>query len=135
MTSLPMLHGGRRMAVRDLLVSAEGQPFYTLRWEMPRIHDQVLDCVFYLYRSVQEARDSEHAGGTGFLVAVPDSLNAQAPHHIYAVTAWHVIWKGAPVIRLNIQAGTHALPLTRDHWTRHDDDDEIAVSYLGRGGA
>jgi hypothetical protein len=114
--------------------SEGGHPFYVLRWEMPRIKDTILDCVFYLYRSVQEAKDSEHAGGTGFLVGVPDSLDPKSDH-VYGVTNRHVIRRGATVIRLNTEAGeTDTLNLTKDHWAFHPDGDDIAATYLGRSG-
>ena len=42
-------------------------------WEkpMPRIPLEVLDCSFYVYRSVIDANEGKQTGGCGFLVQVP----------------------------------------------------------------
>jgi len=66
---------------------------------MPRIPDNHLDCVFYLYPSEEDARAGRNAGGTGFLA----SVNTVRPPRFFtfAVANWHVARQaGASVIRL-----------------------------------
>jgi hypothetical protein len=44
--------------------SPSGQPFHVWAKPVPRIADWLLDCVVYLYPSVQDADAGEAAGGT-----------------------------------------------------------------------
>ena len=85
--------------------SAKGYPYWLLEDRfVPRIPDQYLDCVIYLYHSVEDAqRGAIHKnGGSGFLVGIPA---AQGPGwHLYAVSNRHVV-ETSPVIRLNTKAG------------------------------
>jgi hypothetical protein len=85
--------------------SVKGQPFVVLEDQVvPRIHDNSLDCVIYLYHSRTDAeRGSVHpSGGSGFLVAVPA---ARFPgFHSYAVSNRHVV-ETSPVVRVNTMAG------------------------------
>ena len=73
---------------------------------MPRIGDQILDIVVYLYHSVDEAKAGEKIDGSGFLVGVP-SETIEETSTIYAVTNSHVVKKAgkSPVIRLNTRDG------------------------------
>lgn len=101
---------------------------------MPRINDQVLDSVFYLYPSVDEAERGEKVGGAGFFVYVPSDVH---PNYgfVYAVTNKHVIENPqapSPVIRLNTSEDTHdTIPLTVQHWIPHQDGDDLSVAQLG----
>jgi hypothetical protein len=54
---------------------------------MPRLSDQILDCVVYINRSRQAARRGEDAGGSAFLVEV---MGEKRPF-FYVVTDYHVI--------------------------------------------
>src|SRR5208282_5376171 len=64
-------------------------------WErvgVPKLLQGILDCVFFLYRSRDEAKEGRNPMGTGFFAskrsaAVPAATIAP---HIYAVTNWHV---------------------------------------------
>src|SRR5665213_1617103 len=82
-----------------------GTPYIrTTRCGMPRIPDEVLESVFYLYESREEAERGSSFGGSGFFVSVqsdiPDILFS------YAVTNWHVVVQGgASVIRVNCIGG------------------------------
>jgi hypothetical protein len=60
---------------------------------VPRIPDQLLDSVIYLYRCRQDAESGERTGGTGFLVSEPATVPG-APATLYAVTNSHVIREG-----------------------------------------
>jgi hypothetical protein len=124
---------GRYTGVPEVVcLIPQGDPVTVWRWEMPRIDDQLLDCVIYLYPSVASAQRGETAGGTGFLVGVPSEQHKEIVY-IYAVTNSHVIREGqSPVIRFNAMRGDHAvLPLPEANWVHHPDGDDIAVSHLG----
>jgi hypothetical protein len=62
---------------------------------MPRIRDEILDCVIYLYRSVHEAEEGINIGGSGFLVGVACESLGPNDAHVYAITNKHVIDDGA----------------------------------------
>jgi hypothetical protein len=101
---------------------------------MTRTRDDFVDCVVYLYESVEDAQNDSPHGGTGFLVAVePDwpPPTSHADMHIYAVTAKHVIDGGATVVRLNTRAGaTDVLPLKAGDWKPHPAGHDLAVAAL-----
>lgn len=97
---------------------------------MPRIDDELLDCVIYLYRSVSDAQTGARAGGSGFVAGIP-----YADHdllHGYAVTNSHTIERfGADstvVIRLNRNdGGVDTITTLASEWVPHADGDDLAV--------
>lgn len=99
---------------------------------MPRISDEILECVFYLYPSAEDAERGAEAGGAGCFVSVPSEQHVNV-NHLYAVSNWHVIEDGgSPVIRLNTAAGRKvAYPLAVNHWIPHPQGDDLAVAPLG----
>jgi hypothetical protein len=100
---------------------------------MPRVPDQLLTNVFYLYESRAAANAGRKAGGTGFLVGVK-SIWGPLDHHIYAVSNQHVI-TSSPVIRLNTISGqTKNILLDPTDWEPHPNGDDIAVVPLERRG-
>jgi hypothetical protein len=114
---------------------------------MPRVDDRILDCVVYLYPNIQAARDGERAGGSGFIVGIPFSIDTPKfywdsfPYsemdserwrwHFYAVTNAHVIRGNSPVIRVNTQDGNHdIIPAESSAWTCHSNGDDVAAYSL-----
>ncbi len=96
---------------------------------MPAIRDQVLDCSFYLYPSLEDAKNGERSGGCGFFVGVPLQRHPEC-NYIYAVTAGHVIHDGATAIRLNKKDGNpDFLPTRPNDWVSTALDD-VAVSLI-----
>jgi hypothetical protein len=92
-----------------------------------RIHDEMLDCVIYLYKSERDANTGSNYGGSGVLVAVASESDA-LPWHVYAVTNAHVIRDGFPVIRLNNKAGSHeTIPLRKGDWTPHREGHDVSI--------
>ena len=73
---------------------------------MPRIPDNFRDIVFYLYKSKEDARKGESAGGCGFFVSVASEQHGQAGwgYH-YAVTCLHNLAEGCFTIRVNTADG------------------------------
>lgn len=110
-------------------------------WEkiMPRIHDELLDCAVYLYESEQDAIAGAGFGGSGFLVGVPVGWDQDGwtesrslrTHHIYAVTAAHLIENGFPVIRLNTKQGaTKVIDCSSASWIVHPEGDDVAITPI-----
>ena len=106
-------------------------------WEpglMPRIHDEVLDSVFYVYGSRAEAEAGAAAGGTGFLVSIASAVEGHK--HVYAVTNEHVAIRPSkenaahlPVLRLNTRGGgLDFLDMPTELWTPHPDGDDVCVA-------
>jgi len=80
------------------------------------VYKDVLDVVFFLYQSVEDAQNGRKFGGTGFLVSLPTPWPGHS--HDYAITNWHVaIQGGASVIRLNTMDGqTEILEFGPEDW-------------------
>ena len=108
---------------------------------VPRIPDDILDSVIYLYPTREDAEAGEPIGGSGFLVVIPYEDPSQGtglwdgslPGDRYAVTNQHVAFgeSDAHVIRLNTQDGqTHILETDPGDWHRHPDGDDLAVCPL-----
>jgi hypothetical protein len=95
---------------------------------MPRIPDDFIDSVLYLYPSTHEAQEGINIGGSGFLVSV-EAEQIAGSHFIYAVTNRHVI-DVADVIRLNTKEGkTHIEKISKGEWVCSETDD-LAVHTL-----
>jgi hypothetical protein len=96
---------------------------------MPAIRDQVLDCSFYLYPSIEDAEQGGRFGGCGFIIG------AQMPNHpemfiLYAVTARHVVENGARTLRLNTRDGKVDVRDTQlSDWILSETDD-VAISLI-----
>jgi hypothetical protein len=91
----------------------------------------LVDCVFFLYPTVEHAEAGTDFGGTGFFVS------AQVPGHpdrwfVYAVSNWHVVKDtGNSVMRLNRTDGGHDSIETEPHeWTHIPGGNDIAVRLL-----
>src|ERR1700730_14309143 len=108
---------GRRKVVR---FTSDGTPFEVWEKTMPRIFDEILDSVIYLYHTEEDANAGTQAGASGFLTAIPmpgDTTTAW----IYAVSNRHVCDE-APVIRVNKVDGTvNVYPFRPDDWVKHPD--------------
>ncbi len=110
-------------------ISEKGHTYSVLEDRcMPRIRDEYLDCVIYLYYSKEDAeRGTVHEnGGSGFLVGIP---SAEGPPHVYAVSNRHIVEK-SPVIRLNTKSGEcDVLPVETSSWIFNRQHD-IAVCHI-----
>jgi hypothetical protein len=97
---------------------------------MPRISEDYLDCVFYLYPDEARAKHGESIGGSGFLVAIPFQ-DFPEKCVIYAVTNRHVIDSGSTVIRLNTKDGSNdVIDLTEQNWVHYPDGDDLSVAAV-----
>ncbi len=117
----------------ELRYSKLGHPFYVWKKCVPRISDQILECVVYLYPSAEHAEAGEAAGGTGFLLREPSKVH-EGWSFTYVVTNDHVVRGGATVARFNTGSGaTDILPLGEEHWVHHQDGDDLAVCPVTLG--
>lgn len=99
---------------------------------MPRISDEYLECVIYLYPSVADAERGAKTGGTGFVVSVLATRFTGA--FTYAVTNRHIIEWGNTTIRFNLKDGTSDfLETTEEQWIMHAAGDDLAVLPVQRG--
>lgn len=98
---------------------------------MPRIDQNILDSVFFLYRSVVDAEKGVNAAATGFVIAVNADLFHAVPS-FYGVSNWHAaVRDGASVIRLRLLDGSfQILELEPDEWTFIPGEDDVAVVEL-----
>jgi hypothetical protein len=100
---------------------------------MPRIDDNFLDSVFYVYPSEYAAMEGEQVGGCGFFATV-ESKQIPAITHLYAVTNAHVVRNADNlVLRINTKSGKGVETINTEsrRWVCHSDGDDVAVLHLG----
>lgn len=95
---------------------------------MARIDDYILDCVIYLYPTKEAAKNSENAGGSGFIACI-QSKTVPTTFYTYAVTNKHIIDENNKVIRVNKQDGSIDI-IDNLNWIPHPNGDEVAVASL-----
>jgi len=100
---------------------------------VPRIPDEALESVVYLYPSEAAAEDGEQIGGTGFLIGIPIPYIQNAPAHLRCVvTNAHIVDAGSMVVRANTTDGAMTtIPLDGAEWFRHPEGDDIAICPIG----
>jgi hypothetical protein len=93
---------------------------------LPRLPQNVLDCVFYLYRDRASAERGEGFGGTGFLV----TESVPGANFIYGITNWHVaVRDGFSVMRVNTRDGrADIIEFCPEDWLFIPHGDDIAIS-------
>lgn len=102
--------------------------FYELRATMPRIPNEHLLAVVFIYPSEGAAQEGAPVGASGFVVNVPSGV---APWRIrYVVTNKHVIDNGGHWVRLNRYGGTHCVHVPPEDWAVPTQDDDLAVAVL-----
>jgi hypothetical protein len=86
-------------------LSTKGHPYTKwVRIGMPRIPQEILDSVFFLYRSKEDAVNGVDAGGTGFVVSYQDHKLRETFY--YGVSNRHVVCdNGYSFIRINTRSG------------------------------
>jgi hypothetical protein len=99
---------------------------------MPRIPKNVINGVFYLYWSREDALAGRNPGGTGFIMHYQGTPAQKAPGtHIYGVTNWHVACRGCSTIRLNTKdGGTDVIELDPSDWHFMPGKYDVAVVPL-----
>jgi hypothetical protein len=97
---------------------------------MPRVPDQLLRSVVFLYLNEDSARKGEGAGGTGFFIHVRSKHSGQGVQ--YGVTNDHIAGASTGgrnlVIRGNTRDGFDVLTIPREAWIGHPDSDDVALA-------
>lgn len=97
---------------------------------MPRIADELLECVFFLYPDKGAALKREKTGGSGFFVHVPLEMNPKWGQ-VYAVTCRHNILHAGqtPTIRINKKDQTaDVITISADKWVQHHYACDVAAA-------
>jgi hypothetical protein len=98
---------------------------------MPRIRDEFLDCVVYLFPDRPSAEAGERIGGSGFLVGVVSKGLPTNFWFLYAVTNKHVVKGGATTVRLTTRDGkTDVIETDERSWVEHPDGDDLSVCLI-----
>jgi hypothetical protein len=99
---------------------------YTRVDTVPRVPDEYLDCVVYLYPSIPDANAGKKLGGSGFIVRVDEA----GMDFYYVVTNRHVVEAGSTTVRFNTPSETHiALECDEREWIL-DTHADLAVYLL-----
>ena len=119
---------------RDLVVfSVPGFGSRVLSCDMPRLPNESLQGVAFLYRTREEAAANAQIGGTCFLVSKFAPQMSEAFGKNMYVPFWvsnrHVIWdSAAPVVRLNKRGGgTKIIDYDCLDWIPHSSGDDLAA--------
>ena len=94
---------------------------------MPRIPDEHLQAVVFVYPSETAAHDGEHVGGSGFII---NTASADGWMIRYVVTNQHVVDHGGHWIRLNHPRGHYIVHVPPEEWTRAPNGDDFAIANL-----
>jgi hypothetical protein len=127
-------------------LSASGNTYQVLEKPLPRVDDEILQTIVYLYPSEADAHAGSKLGGTGFLIGIPVPFQQPAPMIILCiVTNRHVVDGGGTTVRMNQEAGGFEIAdLDEAQWIYHPDGDDICMcpirigakvkqKYLGMG--
>ncbi|MGA7578715.1 MAG: serine protease [Desulfobaccales bacterium] len=98
---------------------------------MPKIPRTMIQHVFYLYKTKEDAEKGSEYGGTGFFVAVPSEAEdlKDRVNHLYGITNWHVALNdGFSVVRINKESDeTDILEYEPTDWEWISGKDDIAA--------
>ncbi len=95
---------------------------------MPRIPDQLLNSVVYLFQDEKHALSGDGAGGTGFLI---DYVDGEGKLSSYVVSNIHVVGNGCTTLRINTKGGgVEALEIPNSDWVDHPDADDVSVAPI-----
>lgn len=109
---------------------------------MPRVPDEWLNSVVYLYPSEKAAKEGTRLGASAFIVVLPSddkSLPEQLGHY-YIVTNKHVVPDKEVWVRINKSMGGYATPsIAKEKWVEHKTADlkaaywrfDDGLSYIG----
>lgn len=93
---------------------------------MPRIPDEIANCVAFLYLSEADAEEGAAAGGTAFFVSVKTTDGREA---ILAVTNIHLAAGGCNALRVVDLIGESRV-LRVPEWIYHPEADDVAVAEI-----
>jgi hypothetical protein len=111
-------------------MSSRGHPYYLWDWTVPRIKDDYLESVVYLYPDVPKAEAGESFGGSGFLVGL--SLpGIERRCAVVVVTNQHVAAGHNGAVRVNTADSIEVFEIDDRNWLYHPDGHDIAIAPIG----
>lgn len=115
-------------------LSWQGHPYWVWSPFMPKIEDQLLRCIFYIYMSEDEAKQGNVDSATGFIFGIPSEYRKTSAF-LYAVTNRHVI-EGisteTPFLRVNTLDDSFDIIVTKkEDWKFHPLMCDLAICGLG----
>lgn len=113
-----------------------GFPYVTWETYVPRLRQEWLDSIVYLYETVDQARAGERIGATAFIASVPpedpelDAMGAFGHH--YVVTNRHCVEPRRDLVgRVNRRGqGFDVVELPFEVWRPHPHNDDVTVAPL-----
>lgn len=107
--------------------TSEGLRYALYEPIMPRIPDELLNSVVYLFKDQKCAREGKGDGGTGFLVRYSED----GFEYWYVVTNLHVVGNGCTTLRINTaDGGIATINIPRKRWVDHPQGDDVSVASL-----
>lgn len=94
---------------------------------MPRVPDQLLHSVVYLFTSADDAKNGEGPGATGFLVDLKSEVGRVCR---YLVTNQHVACGAERFVRFNTRDGADVRRVLGVEWTSHRNGNDVAVALM-----
>src|SRR2546427_11001625 len=119
-------HSGQLRRVETF--TSSGHPCAYWERVVPRVPDELLAAVVFLYPSENAAKEGVKAGGTGFLVDIHSRLSGHKFR--YLVTNRHIANGGFHVVRANTEDGFDILRIPAKAWVVHRDGDDVAAAAI-----
>lgn len=125
-----------RIGSKRVRFSSQGHSYAV--WEndtVPRIPDNLRDCVVYLFPTLQDAKEGNRLGGSGFVAGV-DYTNNPILCHGYLVTNAHVVENSIAArksmfARINLSSGGFdTVEIDHSSWKLGENGDDLAVCAL-----
>jgi hypothetical protein len=112
----------------DAGVSSRGNPYKLWVPAMPRISDEFLECVVYLYPDRGSAEVGQRAGGSGFIagaaLGVFEGIRQEDWAAPIIVTNSHVVRNENTAVRINTtDGGIEIFETVEHHWLFHPNHD------------
>lgn len=95
---------------------------------MPRIPDELLSAVAFIFPSEADALAGTQVGGSGFVFYMESGVGTWKIR--YVITNQHVLAYGGYWVRVNRPGGTSVVHVPEHEWTRAPDGDDFAVAPL-----
>jgi len=133
----PLLFNRRLIDYIDVRKSWKGYSYTTWKPTMPKIRDDLLKCVFYIYESEADAKNGYPDSATGFLFGIPSEYRNELVF-LYAVTNRHVIESinsEMPCLRINtLDDSFDIIQTKKEDWDFHHLMCDVAICGLGLKG-
>jgi hypothetical protein len=109
--------------------SPDDKPHKVCERSLPLINERLLECVCYLYKNTEDAKEGAQIGGSGFLVGIPIA-NQERGFLVVVVTNKHNIEAGGRVVRMTTylpSKTSYPIQAPLEEWIYHPDGDDLAI--------